>query len=309
MIELIGKTNIDFLGKRRIAYLFSVLLTAASIYVWIARGDTLFDIDFNGGHELLVKVSADANSETVRKALQTQGVDDAIVQSFEIGSNQYSIRVGGKAEDAKPLKDKVNAMLKVTFPNGGELMRSDFVGPTVGKELKEKAYLAVILSLIGIVAYVTFRFEFAFALGAFVALVHDVIVATGVYLMVGHDINMAAVAAALTIVGYSVNDTIVIFDKVREEIFKRKDYELIPLMNECINMMLSRTIITSGLTWFSALALYLFGGGSISDLSLFLVVGILTGTYSTVFIATPVVFSWESFMSKRRKTQVVVSTR
>jgi len=304
MLEIIRKTNFDFLGKRYIAYVFSLILVAASVYTWIARGNNLYDIDFNGGHEFVVRVAEGANSETLRSALAARGLDDAIVQSFELGTNEYSIRLGGKAEDAKDLKEKINSMLKESFAGTGEVLKSDFVGPTVGKELKQKAFLAIIVALIGIVVYVTIRFEFAFALGALVALIHDVIVATGVYLMVGHDINMATVAAALTVVGYSVNDTIVIFDKVREEIFKRKDYDLIPLMNECMNMMLSRTIVTSLLTFFSALALYLFGGGSISDLSLFLLVGIVAGSYSTIFIASPIVFTYEAFRSKNKETQV-----
>jgi preprotein translocase SecF subunit len=300
MLEIIGKTNIDFLGKRRWAYLASLLLCAFSVYMWFARSADRYDIDFNGGHEIVIRVTEGADSERVRNAIKKQGVNDAVVQAFEVGrSDEYSIRVGGKADEAKPLKDKITAATKESFAGKGEIIRTDFVGPTAGQELKDKAFWAVVLCLVGIAIYVTVRFEFAFALGALVSLAHDVIVATGIYLWAGHNINMASVAAALTVVGYSVNDTIVIFDKVREEIFKRKDYELIPLMNECVNMMLSRTIITSGLTFFAALALYLFGGGAISDLSLYLTVGVLAGTYSTVFIASPVVFTWEAMRTRK----------
>ncbi len=310
MLEIIGKTNIDFLGRRHYAYVFSLLLTAFSVYMWIARADNRYDIDFEGGHEMVIKISEGADSEAVRAAIQKQGVGDAVVQAFEVGrSDEYSIRVGGKAEDAKPLRDKVMAAIKESFAGKGEVLKTDFVGPTAGKELKQKAFWAMVLALLGIAAYVTVRFEFAFALGALVSLAHDVVVATGVYLFAGHNINMAAVAAALTVVGYSVNDTIVIFDKVREEIFKRKDYDLITLMNDCCNMMLSRTIITSGLTFFAALALYLFGGGAISDLSLYLSVGVLTGTYSTIFIASPVVFTWEAFRAKKERKTASASAR
>ncbi len=305
-MELIGKTNINFLGKRRFAYVISAIFIALSFYVWFDRGESRYDIDFTGGHEFVVRIGGGANSELVREAVAKQGLDDAIVQSFE-GSDQFSIRVGGKAEEVKVFREKITSSLKEGFPGGAEILKSDFVGPTVGKELKQKALFAIIFSLIGIVIYITYRFEFAFALGALVALVHDVIVATGVYLFAGHDVNMATVAAALTIIGYSVNDTIVIFDKVREEIFKRKDYDLISLMNECINQMLSRTIITNGLTLFSALALFILGGGSISDLSFYLVAGIITGTYSTVFVATPVVFTWESFRAKRQQARQTVA--
>ena len=301
MLELIGKTNIDFLGRRHVAYAISILLSIAAAYIWVARGESKYDIDFTGGHEFIVQTPAEGSSDGLRVALKTQGIGEVLVQSFEAASHQFSIKIGGRADEAKVIRDKVATAVKATYPQGGDVLQSDFVGPTVGEELKVKALLAVALSLLGIVIYLTVRFEFAFALGALVALVHDVIVATGIYLFAGHDINMAAVAAALTIIGYSVNDTIVIFDKVREEIFKRQQYELIPLMNECINLMLSRTIITSGLTLTSALALYLLGGGSIADLSFYLTIGIICGTYSTVFIATPVVFTWESFRSKSKK--------
>lgn len=297
MRELIGSTSFDFLGKRRFFYLLSLLLVASSVYLWCARGEEKYGVDFKGGHEFLVKVEGGRDSESLAKFLKERGLNDPLVQSFEEGSNEYSVRVGGE-NDPKQVREQLAAALSA---DKGEILSSDFVGPVVGRELKRKALIAVVLSLLGILVYIAWRFEFAFALGAVVALFHDVIVATGVYLLAGHDLNMGVLAAALTIVGYSVNDTIVIFDRVREEIFKRKDYDLESLMNDCVNVTLSRTLITSLLTLFAAVALLVFGGGAIRDLSVYLVAGIIAGSYSTIFIASPIVLSWDTFSRRREE--------
>jgi len=291
-------TNFDFLGKRVWCFLFSALLIAATIYVWFERGDDKYGIDFKGGNEILVRVDEAKSTDAVREALEKGGVKDPLVQAFEAGSNEYSIRISDV--DANTAREQVSGAVKAAFGDKFEVLQTDYVGPTIGKELKEKALLASILGLIGICLYVAFRFEWAFAMGALVALAHDVIIALGVYLYVGHDLTMASLAAALTIVGYSVNDTIVIFDRLREEMRKRKSYDLESLMNEVMNAMLGRTIITSGLTLLSALALLIVGGGAIADLSVFLVAGIISGTYSTIYIASPIVLWWESWQRARR---------
>lgn len=300
------KLHFDFIGKWPIAVLLSIALTIGSIWVWYDLKEAKYGVDFRGGHDIVVKVTGEANSETIRKALESQDLPEAIVQSFESGSGQYSIRLGGeKAEgtaqvdNAKIVRTKVQDALTKAFGDKVEILKTDYVGPTVGKELRTKALLATIVGLLGILIYLTVRFEFAFAFGAVVAVFHDVFISTGIYLFSGYQINMGTIAAALTIVGYSVHDTIVIFDRVREEIFKRKDFNLSELMNEAINATLSRTIITTLLTLFSVVALLLLGGGSISDLSFYLFVGIVCGTYSTVYIASPVVLAWD-YMRNRK---------
>ena len=287
----------DFLGKAPIAYLISTCMIVASLYVFFEKGDTKYGVDFTGGHELVVKVGGAANSDSIRMALAKGGYENAVVQSFEVGSQQYSIRLEGAAGEADALKAKMSSILKESFPDQAtEILKNDFVGPAVGEELKTKALLAIGIALLGMLAFISYRFELAFAVGAVVALLHDVIVCTGVYLVTGHTLSMGALAAALTITGYSVNDTIVIFDRIREEITKqKKSYSLVALMNHCVNMMLSRTIITHVLTLFSAIALYVFGGGAIADLSLFLLVGVITGSYSTIYIACPVVLAFHKF--------------
>jgi len=305
-MELISKIpKIDFISKAPLSMVFSALLIVATVYIWIARGENKFGIDYVGGFEYVVQLKDGASVDQLSAALKTAPTkifDGAIIQSFS-GSTDHSVRFSSR-EEAKVVRQELIAALKAGLGERFEILKSDFVGPTFGEELKNKALLAVVLALVGITVYVTFRFEFAFAMGVLVALFHDVIIATGIYLWVGHELNGAALAAALTVIGYSVNDTIVIFDKVREEIFKRKDFDLKDLLNEANCMMLSRTIITTVLTLFSALSLLVFGGGAIQDLSLFLVVGIVAGAYSTVFIACPIVYWWNSWRVGRLTERV-----
>lgn len=291
--------NIDFLGKRYFAIALSLALVAFAIYQWVARGESKYGIDFVGGTEVVARVSSETNAMDITSKVEQAGVSGVVVQSFEYGSSEFSIRAGEQAGvDHKVLADKITGALKSAFPDKVEILKVDSVGATVSGEVKNSAMIALVLGITALLVYIAFRFEFAFGLGAVVAVFHDVIIALGIYLAFGHEVNAAVIAAALTILGYSVNDTIVIFDRVREEIRKRKKYDLATLMNEAMNFCLSRTIVTSGLTLFAALALLLLGGGAIQDLSLFLVVGIIIGSYSTIFIAAPVVLAWERWRGR-----------
>ena len=304
MFQLIPRdTKIDFLGKWKFTVSLSLLMTIFSLYLWVSLGESKFGSDFKGGHDLVVTVAPEVTSDQIRNGLESAGLSDSIVQAFEVGSNEFSLRLPGSSDPAsvKQVREQVQAVISKVSPNKAEILKTDYVGPTVGKELRQKAIFATLLGILGLLIYISFRFEFCFALAAVVAVFHDVIITTGIYLYFGHTINMGAVAAALTILGYSVNDTIVIFDRVREELQnpKHKDLDLTSLINMCINQTLSRTIITSGLTLLSVLALLLLGGGAIQDLSFFLFFGLILGTYSTVYIAAPVVIGWEWW--RRRK--------
>jgi preprotein translocase subunit SecF len=202
------------------------------------------------------------------------------------------------------VRAKVEGALKAAFGDAAKIEKTDYVGPTVGNELRRSALIAVTLSLIGILLYIAIRFEFAIGVGSIVALAHDVIITTGIYIISGHQIGMATLAGALTIVGYSVNDTVVVFDRVREERKKRRNYDIAQVVNEALNFTLSRTVITHVLTFFSALALYIIATGEIKDLSLYLCAGIVCGAYSTIFIVSPIVV-----MLEKRKTPQVKSER
>ena len=287
-------TKFNFLGKAPFAIAFSLLTVIGSIYLWVNLGSAKYGVDFVGGHELVVHLE-NATSESVRAALEKTDLPEVSVQSFELQTSDFAIRMGGEASETEKVRQTVDTALKATFGEKAEIRKTDFVGPTIGHELRQRAILATALGLLAIMIYVAFRFEFAFALGAVVALFHDVIVSMGIFLVTGHSLGMSSLAAALTIIGYSVNDTIVIFDRVREELLRQKKYNIVELFNYCINLTLSRTIITHVLTLFSALALYLIGGSSIADLSLFLVAGIVAGTYSTIYIASPVAIAWHRF--------------
>jgi preprotein translocase subunit SecF len=293
MKELI-KSNIaiDFMSKRFVCALLSLVMFCGSVFVFIQKGTSKYGTDFSGGHEFLVSFGGAQDSDGIRKGLEGQGLTDVRVQRFQGAKNEYSIRLSEVGEVAA-IRSRVETALKGAFGDSARIEKTDYVGPTVGAELRRGALLAVVLATVGMLVYIAIRFEFAVGLGTIVALVHDVTIATGVYLLSGHMIGMATLAGALTIVGYSVNDTVVIFDRVREERRKRRSYTMKDVVNEALNFTLSRTVITHVLTLFSALALYIVGTGEIKDLSLYLVAGIVLGAYSTMFVVSPIVVWWE----------------
>jgi preprotein translocase subunit SecF len=297
MRELIKSTiAIDFMSKRAICALISLIAFAGSLYLFVEKGDSKYGTDFSGGHEFLVSFSGAHDSDSIRKGLEGQGLADVRVQRFQGEKNEYSIRLS-EVGDVAAIRGRVETALKGAFGDAARIDKTDYVGPTVGAELRMSALLAVALSTVGMLIYIAVRFEFAVGLGTIIALIHDVTIATGIYLLSGHVIGMATLAGALTIVGYSVNDTVVIFDRVREERKKRRSYQIKDVVNEALNFTLSRTVITHVLTLFSALALYIIGTGEIKDLSLYLVAGIVLGAYSTIFIVCPVVVWWEGASS------------
>lgn len=293
------KIKFDFLGKAKFAFVFSALIIGASLYIWFQQGDAKYGVDYKGGHEIVAFVGKDVKSSQIRKALELNGIKAAVVQEFESGSGEFSVRLPGEFTAAKEFNEKVTTAVK-SISSEAKLLSTNFIGPTIGAELRRNALIALVVGLIGILGYITYRFEFAFALGAVVALFHDVILCLGVYLLCGKSLNMGTLAAALTIVGYSVNDTIIVFDRIREEMIQRKDFVFEELVNFSINATLSRTVITSLLTLFSAIALLVFGGGAIQELALFLVVGVIAGTYSTIFIASPIALAWEKMATKNQ---------
>jgi len=293
MKELISSsTSIDFMGKSRICACLSILLVAASAYVFVSMGAAKYGTDFSGGQEFLVSFKGQHDSQSIRDGLARQKLDDVRVQAFQGASNEYSLRLN-ETGDAGEIRAKIETALRAAFGDEATIEKTDYVGPTVGAELRRSGLIAVVLGILGMLVYIAVRFEFSLGVGTIVALIHDVTISTGIYLLSGHVINMATLAAALTIVGYSVNDTVVIFDRVREERRKRRSYDISALVNEAINFTLSRTVITHVLTLISALALYVIGTGEIKDLSLYLVAGIVCGAYSTIFIVSPIVIRLE----------------
>ena len=233
--------------------------------------------------------------------MDAMGSKEAMVQAFG-AENEYLIRVEKASEDLEALSKKIQVSLQEQFKDkSAEIRRVEVVGPKVGKDLKEKALWAVGLSFIAILIYVGWRFkQVSYGLGGIVALVHDVIVTYGVISIAGIEYSLNVMAVILTIIGFSINDTIVIFDRVREDVKKFRKEDLETIFNTAINETLGRTVLTTGTVMMVVLILFFFGGAVIHDFALALIVGLITGTYSTVYIASPVVLFWEKYISKAR---------
>ncbi|MET0029256.1 MAG: protein translocase subunit SecF [Candidatus Thiodiazotropha sp.] len=279
-----NNTAIDFMGKRRLATIFSGILILISLGAILVRGLN-FGIDFTGGTLIEVKFPQAVELADVRSALGKEGFPEAVVQHFGT-SQEVLIRLAPRenTESAK-ISDQAFAALK-GIDAQADLRRVEFVGPQVGDELTEDGGLALLYSLIGILIYVGLRFEYRFAVGSVIALVHDVIITLGFFAMFQVEFDLPVLAAVLAVIGYSLNDTIVVFDRIRENFRKVRKGETIEIINGSINQTLSRTLITSGTTLLVLVALLLFGGEIIRGFSLALIVGIVVGTYSSIYVAS-----------------------
>ena len=280
------KTNIDFLGKRRISAVVSAILIIGSLILLIpgVRGLN-FGIDFTGGVLLELGYKGPANLPDIRKRLAASNFADAQVQNFGTASDVMIRILPREGLDNKEVAGQLLAVLKVGDP-AVELRRTEFVGPQVGQDLTEQGTLAMLFAMIMITAYIMLRFQWKFALGAILATVHDPIVTLGFFALTGLTFDLSVLAAMLAIVGYSVNDTIVVFDRIRENFRKIRRGDAEEIMNISVNETLSRTIMTSFLTMLMVLAMLFFGGETLRGFSSALTVGIVVGTYSSIFIAS-----------------------
>jgi preprotein translocase subunit SecF len=285
--QILKDLNIDFMGKRYVAAVVSGIVLVICLGSMLLRGFE-FGLDFTGGTVIELGYEQPVEIADVTGALTENGFPDAIVQYF--GSRtDILIRLppAEEGEEASAQRsDQVVRVLGDAAPGEVDLRRVEFVGPQVGEQLREQGGLAVLFALIGILIYVAFRFEWRFALGAVAALVHDVIFTVGVFSIFLIEFDLTVLAAVLAVIGYSLNDTIVIFDRIRENFRKMRKGSVIEICNRSINQTLSRTIITSGTTLLVLLALYFLGGAAIEGFSLALIIGVLVGTYSTIYIAT-----------------------
>ena len=283
-------TKLDFIGKRKFAIVLSVVLIVASIVSVGVRGLN-FGIDFSGGLLVEVQTSGPADMAELRRDLNTLGIGEVALQRVGGEADQVMIRVqkqeGGEEAQMAAL-DKVKEALGA----GVEYRRTEMVGPKVGQEFIIDGALAVGLAILAIVAYITFRFEWHFGVGAMVALLHDVVATVGIFSILGLEFNLTTVAALLTIAGYSINDTVVVYDRVRENLRKYKKLALADLMNQSLNEMLSRTILTSGTTLLAVLSIFVFGGEVLRGFAFALIWGIVIGTYSSMYIALPVLLQF-----------------
>jgi len=284
--------QIQFLGERqgKIAMVLSVVLVLTSFVSFFTRGFN-FGIDFTGGTLIEVGYHEDVGLDRVRTALNEVGIGGASVQHFGT-LRDVLIRVPPEEDvSSADLSDKVFRSLSTEAEGNVDLRRVEFVGPQVGDELTEQGGLAVLYSLIGILIYVAFRFEWRFALGAIVATVHDVVITVGLFSLLGIEFDLPVLAAVLAVIGYSLNDTIVVYDRIRENFRKIRKGRPVEIINTALNQTLSRTIVTSGTTAMVVLALFLLGGEIIHGFALVLLVGIIVGTYSSIYVASSAVLS------------------
>ena len=288
MLHLISSQHINFLGKGFIACMCSLALLLAGAMAFYTRGDRNFGVDFRGGDLVTMSAPNKIDIGQVRNALQPIGFGDASIQESAQGGKSYiTVRT--------PLNtsDRVEKQIIQTMPNAGfKVEGSERVGALVGGELAKNSLIALGLGILGILIFVTFRFELSFAVGAIVALLHDVLITVGMFALLGRELTLTMVGAVLTIAGYSINDTIVVYDRIREGLTSGRRGTIEQIMNESINQTLSRTILTSTVTLIPILCLFFFGGAVLRDFSLAIIIGVVVGTYSSIFIASPIVLWW-----------------
>lgn len=286
-MQLISRnTNIDFMGRRRLALMGSVALLAAALLALGIRGLN-FGIDFTGGTLIEVGYPEAADLDPVRDALAASGFGDAIVQHFGT-SRDVLVRLAPHAErsQAQLSTTVLNALRQASNGEGVQMRRVEFVGPQIGEELTEQGGLAMLIALGAILLYVALRFEYRFALGSVAALAHDVLIVLGFFALFQLEFNLVVLAAVLAVIGYSLNDTIVVFDRMRENFRKIRKGAPEQIMNASVNQTLSRTVMTSVTTLLVLLALLLLGGEVISGFASALIAGVVIGTYSSIFVAS-----------------------
>ncbi len=336
-MELIKpNVNIDFVGKRKIAFIVSLTLVIISIASLVMKGGPNYGIDFAGGMLIQIKFSQSITPGDIKEILSTVGVENASVQQFgDVEENEYLIRAEKTSETSERLADKLKGKLDTTYPdNKVEVRRVEMVGPKVGKDLREKALQALFAAILLIAVYISGRFEskwitgiivalvlliaiyffsmfhmhiptlivlallvtlglcvyleLRYALGAIVALIHDVIITMGIFSLLDKEFTLPIVAALLTIIGYSLNDTIIVYDRIRENLRKYHKEAYDTIINKSINQTLSRTILTSVTTLMVVVSLFIFGGGIIHDFAFAMIIGIVVGTYSSIYVASPI---------------------
>ena len=302
-MELLGKTRIDFIGKRNISFVISAIISTVGILgvIQVGRGAANMGIDFSGGTAMQLKFSKPISIADARTALHKNGVAKADLQEIKDG-NKLLVKMAGAAV-GKP-SEMVQAAFKKEFADNIFTVESSTeIGPSIGDKLRKDTLIAAFLSLLGIIMYIAWRFDFKFGVGATCATLHDCLAMFAVFYLMNKEINLLFITAVLTIAGYSLTDTVVVFDRIRENMHKNLKGSMKNIFNDSINEVLSRTIVTSLTVFLAAASLFLFGGEVIRDFSLALLIGVLVGTYSSVFVASPIVVILENrAMEKATKT-------
>jgi preprotein translocase subunit SecF len=291
--------HIDFVGKMKYAIVFSVIVAIIGIGSVIFHRGLNLGIDFAGGSIIQIKFQKDVSADQIRAALKSTKLENSIIQQF--GEKEFLIRTQESFSDQKMLAANVEQPLSATFNKDYEIRRVEVVGSKVGADFQKKAIFAVVLSWLAMLIYVGWRFEFRYGLGGIIALIHDVIIIIGTVSILNMEFTITILAAIFFIIGFSINDTIVVLDRVRENVKLNPKKTLAEIINLSVNQTLSRTILTSLTVFLTVLALFFFGGAVIHDFSIALLVGIVFGTYSSVFISCPIVLLFENMKLSKMK--------
>ena len=290
-MELIGKTNIDFIGKKNISLVISSIVAIIGIIgiIQIARGAANMGTDFTGGTSIQLKFAQPVTIEQVRNALARHDLKEANLQEIKEG-NKILIKAGKTSLATGKVVDTIEEVIKKEIPGAGFVVESSSeIGPSIGDKLRTDTLKAIALSLIAITIYIAWRFDFKFGIGSTISVLHDVLAMVAVFFILNKEINLLFITAALTIAGYSMTDTVVVFDRIRENLHKDLKGKITTIFNRSINEVLSRTVVTSLTAFMAALSLFLFGGEVIHDFAFALVAGIIICTYSSIFVASPIV--------------------
>jgi preprotein translocase subunit SecF len=337
--------NINFVGRRKVAYVFSGLMVIASVFLLILRGGPNLGVDFTGGVLIQVRLEQKKPISDMKTGLESVGLADSIIQEFgEEQASEYLIRLRQTDIELSGLSDRVKEALQTQLGSEVEIRRVEAVGPKVGHDLTQKALFAIFYAILFMAIYISGRFELKwlmsivmavslvlavylassfgagvgwlilvalivtlglcwflklkYALGAIVALVHDVAITVGIFALTDREISLSIIAALLTIVGYSLNDTIIVFDRIRENLRRFRRRPLDEVLNTSINQTLSRTVLTASTTLVVVVALFILGGGVIHDFAFAMMIGIIVGTYSSIYVASPILLLWEGNAAK-----------
>jgi preprotein translocase subunit SecF len=304
VMELIKPdSNINFAGNIKAALIFSSILIVISLGSLVIKGGPRYGIDFEGGTLIQIQFSTKVDISELRIALSNLSIEGLSVQEFgEKEANEYLITMKKTTGELEGLSDTIKAALEKRFGSESlDVRRVEMVGPKVGEDLRRKGMLAVTFSLLGMLIYIWWRFELRFGVGAIICLIHDVIITLGALSITHKPIDLPIIAALLTVVGYSVNDTIIISDRIRENLKKMIRERLREIVNKSVNQTLSRTCITAGTTLVVVTALFFLGGEVIHDFAFTLIVGICIGTYSSIFISSPLLILWERLFPKKKR--------
>ncbi len=304
MLQIFVNPNYDFIGKRHWAYLLSVAFIALGFGHMAWKGGLQYGIDFSGGTLIQVRFEKPVAVDAIRGSLGRIGLGESVIQEFG-ESREFLIRVGLGGSSAKEVTQSAQAALVQAGLGNVEIRRVEFVGPQVGKDLQLQALSAVGLGAAGILIYIAFRFDLVGGIAAILATFHDVLISLSALSLTNREMSLPVLAALLTIVGYSVNDTIVAYDRLRENRGKaaKRGTPLADLMNEAINQTLSRTVLTSLTVFMTTTVLFAFGGKVLEDFAFMLSVGVITGTFSTIYIAGSVIVDWDLWARGRARTK------